>query len=110
MVANPARGQLKGKINISQSAFAPENLVSRDGFGNPVPRQLAHLNTSAESGVYLLRDGRFLSSSAAAAIYLFKSLRTFVCVSVWRFLCFRRLRVAHKQKTSTSIHPYSVYS
>ena len=26
----------KGKINISLSAFAPENLVSRDGFGSPV--------------------------------------------------------------------------
>ena len=38
------------------SAFAPENLVSRDGFGGPVPRQPAHLhNTTAESGTYLLR-------------------------------------------------------
>ena len=27
-----------GKINISLSPFAPENLVSRDGFGIPVPR------------------------------------------------------------------------
>ena len=34
-VANPARGQL----NISLSAFAPENLVLRDGFGSPVPRR-----------------------------------------------------------------------
>ena len=25
-------------MNISLSAFAPENLVSRDGFGSPVPR------------------------------------------------------------------------
>ena len=25
-----------GKINISLSPFAPENLVSRDGFGSPV--------------------------------------------------------------------------
>ena len=30
---------------ISLSAFAPENLVSRDGFGSPVPRQSAHLHT-----------------------------------------------------------------
>ena len=40
-VANPARGQLNrenGKMDISLSAFAPENLVSRDGFGSPVPR------------------------------------------------------------------------
>ena len=37
-------------MNISLSAFAPENLVSRDGFGSPVPRQPGHLHTRAESG------------------------------------------------------------
>ena len=31
----------------------PENLVSRDGFSRPVPRQPAHLHTQAESGAYL---------------------------------------------------------
>ena len=41
-VANPARGQLNRQINISLSAFAPKNLVSRDGFSRPVPRQPAH--------------------------------------------------------------------
>ena len=35
-VANPAHGQQE--MNISLSAFAPENLVSRDGFGSHVPR------------------------------------------------------------------------
>ena len=71
-VANPARGQLTRKNKISLSAFAPENLVSRDGFGSPVPRQPAHLHTSflkknfvlyltiillyIYSGAYLLRD------------------------------------------------------
>ena len=50
-VANPARGQLnREKFNISLSAFAPENLVSRDGFGSPIPRQPARLHTQAESG------------------------------------------------------------
>ena len=39
-VANPA---------LSLSAFAPENLVSRDGLGSPVPRQPAHLHTQAEA-------------------------------------------------------------
>ena len=34
-VANPARGQ--PNRDISLSAFVPENLVSRDGFGSPVP-------------------------------------------------------------------------
>ena len=42
-----------GKTNISLSAFAPENSVSRKGFGSPVPRQPAHLHTQAESGAYL---------------------------------------------------------
>ena len=42
-VPNPARGQLNGgKRNFSLSPFAPENLVSRDGFGRPVPRHPAH--------------------------------------------------------------------
>ena len=40
-VANPARGQLNREINTSLSTFAPENIVSRDGFGCPVPRQPA---------------------------------------------------------------------
>ena len=66
---NSARGQLTGKMNISLSAFAPENLVSRDGFGSPVPRQRAHLHSQAESGVYLTG---FLPSSVAASNYLFK--------------------------------------
>ena len=56
--ANPARGQLDGKINISLSAFAPENLVSRDGFGSPVPRQPVHLHTQAESNAYLWDPSR----------------------------------------------------
>ena len=33
------------KVNISLSPFAPENLVSRDGFSSPVPRQAVHLHT-----------------------------------------------------------------
>ena len=36
----------------------PENLVSRDGFNRPVPRQLAHLHTQAESGAYLRDSSR----------------------------------------------------
>ena len=52
-VANPARGQLNREMNISLSVFAPENLVSRDGFGSPVPRQPAHLHTQAEPGADL---------------------------------------------------------
>ena len=58
-VANPARGQLNREMNIPLSAFVPENLVSRDGFGSPVPRQPAHLLTQAEPGAYLRDSSRF---------------------------------------------------
>ena len=68
-VASTARGST-GKMNISLSVFVPENLVSRDGFGSPVPRQPAYLHThQAESGGYLLTG--FLPSSAAAFIKSF---------------------------------------
>ena len=53
MVANPARGKLNMEMNSFLSAFASENLVSRDGFGSAVPRQPAHLHTQAEFGAYL---------------------------------------------------------
>ena len=45
-------------MNISLSAFAPENLISRDGFGSPVPRQHAHLHTQVEYGAYLRDSSR----------------------------------------------------
>ena len=45
-------------MNIFLSPFAPENLVSRDGFGSTVPRQPAHLHTQAESGAYLRDSSR----------------------------------------------------
>ena len=41
-VANPARGQLNRENNYFLCPFAPKGLVSRDGFGNSVPRQPAH--------------------------------------------------------------------
>ena len=43
-----------GKINIPLSPCVPENLVSRDGFSRPVPRQHAHLHTQNESGAYIV--------------------------------------------------------
>ena len=57
-VANPARGQLNREISIPLSPCVPENLVSRDGFSRPVPRQPAHLHTQAESGAYLRDSSR----------------------------------------------------
>ena len=57
-VANPARGQLNRENNIPLSPCVPENLVSRDGFSRPVPRQPAHLHPQAESGAYLRDPSR----------------------------------------------------
>ena len=57
-VANPARGQLNREISIPLSPCVPENLVSRDGFSRPVPRQPAHLHPQAESGAYLRDSSR----------------------------------------------------
>ena len=57
-VANPARGQLNRENYIPLSPCVPENLVSRDGFSRPVPRQPARLHTQAESGVYLRDSSR----------------------------------------------------
>ena len=58
-VANPARrGQLTREKNIPLSPCVPENLVSRDGFSRPVPRQPAHLHTQADYGAYLRDSSR----------------------------------------------------
>ena len=57
-VANLARGHLN-RENEYFPPFVPENLVSRDGFGSPVPRQPAHLHTQAESGAYLRNPSQF---------------------------------------------------
>ena len=46
-------------MNISLSPLAPENLVSRDGFGSPVPRLPFRLHNLAESGAYLRDSSRF---------------------------------------------------
>ena len=58
-VANPARGQLNREKYFFPTPFAPDNLVSRDGFGSPVPCQPAYLHTQAESGAYLRDSSRF---------------------------------------------------
>ena len=61
---------LTEKMNIPLSAFAPENLVSRDGFDSPVLRQPGHLHTQADSGCLLTG---FLPSSASVSINLFET-------------------------------------
>ena len=48
-----------GKMIIPLSPYVPENLVSRDRFTRPVPRQPAHLHTQTESGAYSRDSSRF---------------------------------------------------
>ena len=58
-VANPARGQLNRENYIPLSPYTLENLVSRDGFSRPVPRQPANYPcTQAESGAYSRNSSR----------------------------------------------------
>ena len=45
-------------MNVPLSAFVPENLVSRDGFGSPVSCQPAHLHAQAEFDAYLPDSSR----------------------------------------------------
>ena len=66
----------EGKMFFSLSPFAPRNLVSRNGFGRPVPRQALILHTQAESSIinhqssiWCLLTG-FLPLSAKAFIYI----------------------------------------
>ena len=102
-------------MNIFLSPLTPENLVSRDGFGSPVPRQPARLYTQAESGAYLRG---FLSSSAAVSIYLFKPPHAIRSVSSlsghalayrWRSqLRVRRHRASKPQDSSKQGLPWQV--
>ena len=54
-VANPVRGQLNRKMNISLSTLAPENLVWRDGFDScSVPLYRGGSSKRPELLVYIL--------------------------------------------------------
>ena len=62
-------------MNIFLSASAPENLVSRDGFGSPVSRQPA-LISLLRLNMVLTYFSEFLPSSATAYINLFNHQNT----------------------------------
>ena len=64
-----------GKMNFSLSPFAPEYLISRNGFGSPVPRQPAHLHTQAEYGADLRDSSRVLRRRP----FIYKSLTCTNC-------------------------------
>ena len=105
-VVNPARGQLNRENNIPLSPCVPENLVSRDGFSRPVPRQPAHLHTQAE----------FLPSSAASsimkppyAIGSVPSLSGHAIAYRWRSLPrVRRHRASKPQGSSERVLPWQI--
>ena len=102
-------------INISLSAFAPGNLVSRDGFGSPVPRQPAHLHTQAESGAHL-RDSSHVPRRRPLiyikppyAIGSVPSLSGHAIAYRWRLLSrARRHRTSKPQGSSKRVPPWQV--
>ena len=102
-VANPARGQVNREINITLSPCVPENLVSRDGFSRPVPRQPAHLHTQAESGAYL-RDSSRIRHRVSPEFIESRN-----CVYRWRSLPrFHRHRASKPQGSSERVLPWQI--
>ena len=112
-VANPARGQLNRENNIPLSPCVPENLVSRDGFSRPVPRQPAHLHTQAESGAYLRDSSRVPRRrpfmKPPYAIGSVPSLSGHAIAYRWRSLPrVRRHRASKPQGSSERVRPWQI--
>ena len=86
MVVNSTRPRMvssTGKMSVSLSPFAPENLVSRDEFGRHVSRQPAHVSRQPalpdfRGGVHLFKPpyviGSVPSLSGHAIAYRWRSL------------------------------------
>ena len=112
-VANPARGQLNRENNIPLSPCVPENLVSRDGFSRPVPRQPAHLHTQAESGAYVRDSSRVPRRrpfmKPPYAIGSVPSLSGHAIEYRWRSLPrVRRHRASKPQRSSERVLPWQI--
>ena len=112
-VANPARGQLNRENSIPLSPCVPENLVSRDGFSRPVPRQPAHLHTQAESGAYLRDSSRVPRRrpfmKPPYAIGLVPSLSGHAIAYRWRSMPrVRRHRASKPQGSSERVLPWQI--
>ena len=114
-VANPARGQLNREMYIPLSPRVPQNLVSRDGFSRPVPREPAHLPTQAESGAYLRVSSRvprrrpFIYMKPPYAIGSVPSLSGHAIAYRWRSLLrVRRHRASKSQGSSERALPWQV--
>ena len=113
-VANPARGQLNRENKIPLLfPCVPENLVSRDGFSRPVPRQSAHLHTQAESGAYLRDSSRVPRRrpfmKPPYAIGSVPSLSGHAIAYRWRSLPrVRRHRTSKPQGSSERVLPWQI--
>ena len=100
-------------MNIPLSPCVPENLVSRDEFSRPVPRQPAHLHTPAESGAYLRDSSRvprrrsFVKPPYATGSV--PSLSGHAIAYRWRSLPrVRRHRASKSQGSSERVLPWQV--
>ena len=102
-------------MNIPLSPYAPENLVSRDGFSRPVPRQPAHLHAQAEYGAYLRDSSRvprrrpFIYFKPPYAIGSVPSLWGHAIAYRWRLLPrVRRHRASKPQGSYERVLPWQV--
>ena len=100
-------------MNIPLSPCVPENLVSRDGFSRPVPRQPAHLHTQAESGAYLRDSSRVPRRrpfmKPPYAIGSIPSLSGHAIAYRWRSLSrVRRHRASKPQGNSERVLPWQI--
>ena len=100
-------------MNIPLSPYVPENLVSRDGFSRPVPRQPAHLHTQTESGAYLRDSSRVPRRrpfmKPPYAIGSVPSLSGHAIAYRWRSLPrVRRHRASKPQRSSERVLPWQV--
>ena len=92
----------------------PENLVSRDGFSRPVPRQPAHFHTThAESGAYLRDSSRVPRRRPIMkppyAIGSVPSLSGHANAYRWRSLSrVRRQRASKPQGSSERVLPWQI--
>ena len=91
----------------------PENLVSREGFSRPVPRQPAHLHTQAESDAYLRDSSRVPRRRPIMkppyAIEPVPSLSGHANAYRWRSLPrIRRHRASKPQGSSERVLPWQV--
>ena len=102
-----------GKMNIPLSPWVPANLVSRDGFSRPVPRQPAHLHTQAESGAYVRDSSRVPRQRPILkppyAIGSVPSLSGHASACRWRSLPrVRRHKASKPQGSSERVLPWQV--